>query len=80
MTKTELKENITKIKKLLKKRDYGNIDTGIELARGLNEPAVFEKLLGGCGIDEEGKLVQEWRKVKVKDHAKQVLEAVRAMN
>ena len=33
MTKTELKENITKIKKLLKKRDYDAIDTGIELAR-----------------------------------------------
>ena len=33
MTKTELKGNITKNKKLLKQRDYGNIDTGIELAR-----------------------------------------------
>jgi len=42
MTKAELKKNITKIKKLLKQRDYGNIDTGIELARGLDEPAVFE--------------------------------------
>jgi len=35
MTKTELKANITKIKKFLKQRDYGNIDTGIELARAL---------------------------------------------
>ncbi len=42
MTKTELKKNITKIKKFLKQRDYGNIDTGIELARALNEPGVFE--------------------------------------
>ena len=39
MTKTELKKNITKIKKFLKQRDYGNIDTGIELARALGEPA-----------------------------------------
>ena len=31
-------------------------------------------------IDEEGKLVHEWRKVKVKEHAKQVLDTVRAMN
>ena len=31
-------------------------------------------------IDEDGKLVKEWRKVKVKEHAMQVLEAVRAMN
>lgn len=28
-------------------------------------------------IDEEGKLAQEWRKVKVKDHAAEVLAAVR---
>ena len=59
MTKTELKKTVVKIKKLLKKRDYGNIDTGIELARGLDEPAVFEALLGGWSINQEGKLVLE---------------------
>jgi internalin A len=58
MTKTELKKNITKIKKLLKQRDYDIIDTGIELARGLDEPAVFETLLEGCSIEREGKLVR----------------------
>ena len=58
MTKTELKKNITKIKKLLKQRDYGNIDTGIELARSLDEPTVFERLLEGCVIDEKGKLIR----------------------
>lgn len=51
MTKTELKQNITKIKKFLKQRDYGNIDTGIELARALDEPAVFEALLDGVMIE-----------------------------
>ena len=39
MNKTELKQAVTKIKKFLKQRDYGAIDTGIELARGLNAPA-----------------------------------------
>jgi len=58
MTKTELKKNITKIKKFLKQRDYDAIDTGIELARGLDEPAVFETLLEGCSINEEGHLVR----------------------
>lgn len=29
-------------------------------------------------IDEEGKLIQEWRKVKVPGHVQQVLEAVQA--
>ena len=59
MTKTELKENITKTKKLLKQRDYDAIDTGIEQARALDEPAVFEALLGGCSINDEGILVLE---------------------
>ena len=59
MTKTELKKNITKIKKFLKQRDYGNIDTGIELARSLDESVVFEALLGGWSINDEGKLVLE---------------------
>jgi len=31
--------------------------TGIELARGLDEPAVFETLLEGCSLDEYGNLV-----------------------
>lgn len=30
-------------------------------------------------IDTKSKLVQEWRKVKVKDHAEKVLEAVKAL-
>ena len=30
-------------------------------------------------IDAEGKLRQEWRKVKVKGHAEEVLEAVKAL-
>ena len=31
-------------------------------------------------IDSEGKLAQEWRKVKVKDHAQAVLEAAQALH
>ena len=57
MTKTELKKTVVKIKKLLKQRDYDAIDTGIELARGLDESAVFETLLEGCSLDEYGNLV-----------------------
>ncbi len=33
-----------------------------------------------CLIDADGKLRQEWRKVKVKGHAAEVLEAVTALN
>jgi peroxiredoxin Q/BCP len=31
-------------------------------------------------IDSKGKLVQEWRKVKVTGHAKEVLEAAKNLN
>ncbi|MEN8214637.1 MAG: peroxiredoxin [Pseudomonadota bacterium] len=31
-------------------------------------------------IDRDGRLVQEWRKVRVKGHAEEVLDAVRALN
>nr|WP_300309653.1 thioredoxin-dependent thiol peroxidase [Halomonas sp.] len=31
-------------------------------------------------IDSDGKLAQEWRKVKVKDHAQEVLEAAQALH
>jgi len=58
MTKTELKKTVVKIKKLLKKRDCDIIDSGIELARALDEPAVFETLLEGCSIDKEGKIIR----------------------
>ena len=30
-------------------------------------------------IDEKGKLVQEWRKVKVTGHAQEVLDTIKAM-
>lgn len=30
-------------------------------------------------IDEKGKLIKEWRKVKVTDHVKEVLEALREL-
>jgi Leucine-rich repeat (LRR) protein len=59
MTNTELKKNIDKIKELLSLPDYDKIDAGIELARALDEPAVFEALLDGCkmgpGIGGDGR-------------------------
>jgi peroxiredoxin Q/BCP len=30
-------------------------------------------------VDEKGKLRQEWRKVKVKGHAQEVLESVKSL-
>ena len=48
---TELKKNISKIKKLLKQRDYDVIDIGIELIISLNEPEIFETLLDGIKFE-----------------------------
>ena len=59
MIKAKLKKAVVKIKKLMRQRDYDNIDIGIELAPALDEPAIFEALLGGWSINEEGKLVLE---------------------
>jgi len=39
------KQTVTKIKKFLKQKDYAAIDTGIELARGLGEPAMLPSSL-----------------------------------
>ncbi|MBT5224232.1 MAG: hypothetical protein HOM19_02235 [Candidatus Marinimicrobia bacterium] len=47
-----------KLKKFLKQRDYDAIDQGIELARSLSDPLVYESLLEGCKIDDEGYLIR----------------------
>jgi len=47
-----------KLKKFLKQRDYIAIDQGIELARSLSDPLVYESLLEGCKIDNEGSLIR----------------------
>jgi len=56
-TPKDLKSNLAKIKKLILKRDYDTINQGIELLRALDDPAVFESLLAGCSINENGKLM-----------------------
>jgi len=56
MDKAELKQNIRKVKKFLKERDYSKIDIGIELIRSLNEPNIFKELLEGTLIEEDGVL------------------------
>ena len=58
ITSAELRQYVSKIKKLLTQRDYSVIDSGIELARSLAEAAVFEELLQGCTTDKEGQLVR----------------------
>ena len=58
ITRAELKQYVRNIKKLLTQRDYSVIDSGIELARSLDDAAVFDELLQGCSIDTNGELVK----------------------
>jgi len=63
MSPSEIEENVNKIKELLKSEDFDIVNTGLELTRSLDEEAVYEKLLEGCGVDKEGWLVNEKREI-----------------
>ena len=62
---SELKKAVAKIKKLLTQRDYDAIDMGVELARSLDDPGVFEALLEGCSIGK--RRVREWHGMVERD-------------
>ena len=59
----EIQDNFNKIKELLKSDDFDVANTGLELARALDEDVLYEKLLEGCGVDKEGKLVNEKKEI-----------------
>ena len=60
-------EKICKLYDVIKEKSmYGRKYMGIERSTFL--------------IDEKGKLAREWRKVKVKGHAQEVLDTVKSLN
>ncbi|MAW83231.1 MAG: hypothetical protein CL832_02120 [Crocinitomicaceae bacterium] len=63
MSPSEIEQNVNKIKELLKSDDFDVVNTGLELVRSLDEEAVYENLLEGCGADKEGKLVNEKKEI-----------------
>lgn len=44
------KKQLVQIRKLLKQRDFAAINAGVELARSLDNPELFEALLGGWAV------------------------------
>ena len=46
MLNKEDKQNIAKIKKLIRTRDFEKIDMGIELVRSVDNPKIYDELLG----------------------------------
>ena len=63
MEPAEIEENVNKIKELLKSEDFDVVNNGLEILKSLNEEAVYEKLLEGCGVNEEGELVNEKKEI-----------------
>ena len=46
MLNKEDKQNVIKIKKLIRTRDFEKIEMGIELVRSIDNPEIFDELLG----------------------------------
>ena len=63
MEPSEIEQNINKIKGLLKSEDFDVVSSGIDLAQTLNEKAIYERLLEGCGVDKKGRLVNEKKEI-----------------
>jgi hypothetical protein len=59
MEPSEIEQNVNKIKELLKSEDFDMVNTGLELFQELDSTEVYEELLEGCGVNKEGKLVNE---------------------
>ena len=60
----EEKKNIAKIKKLIRSRNFTNIETGIELVRSLNNPNIFDELLGDVKYKSDkwsGTFTHDWK-------------------
>ena len=55
---TERDQALEKVKNLLAENNFDVIDLGIEVARSLDDPTVFEEILEGCSIGEEGALIR----------------------
>tara|TARA_B100000768_G_C11226439_1_gene353015 strand:- start:91 stop:960 length:870 start_codon:yes stop_codon:yes gene_type:complete len=63
MEPSQIEQNVNKIKGLLKSEDFDVVNTGLELLKELDENEVYEKLLDGCSVDEEGWLVNEKKEI-----------------
>ncbi len=59
MEYSEVEKNVKKIKELLKSEIFDQENLGLELARSLNEPTIYDKLLEGCRVNDKGYLINE---------------------
>lgn len=64
MLNKEDKQNIAKIKKLIRTRDFEKIDMGIELVRSIDNPKIFDDLLGNVEYKFDqwsGSFTHDWK-------------------
>ena len=59
MESSEVEKNVKKIKELLKSEIFDQENLGLELARSLDEPTIYDKLLEGCRVNDKGYLINE---------------------
>jgi Leucine-rich repeat (LRR) protein len=63
------KQNVAKIKKLIRTRDFEKIEMGIELVRSINNPKIFDELLGNVEIEKWGRgFKHEWKGAGPDEH------------
>ena len=63
LSKSE-KQNISKIKRLIRSRDFSKIEAGIELVRALDNPNIFDELLGNVEYKKDewsGTFTHDWK-------------------
>ena len=70
LTKEE-KQNVAKIKKLIRTRDFEKIEMGIELVRSINNPKIFDELLGNVEYTFDqwsGSFKHDWKGAGPDEH------------
>ena len=68
MLSKDEKQNIAKIKKLIRTRDFEKIEMGIELVRSINNPKIFDELLGNVEIERGVKFKHDWKGAGPDEH------------
>ena len=69
MFSKEEKQDIAKIKKLVRIRDFEKIEMGIELVSSINNPKIFDELLGNIELEKWGKgFKHDWKGAGPDEH------------
>ena len=71
MLSKEDKQNVSKIKKFIRTRDFQKIEMGIELVRSVNNPKIFDELLGNVEYQFDqwsGSFTHDWKGAGPDEH------------